>query len=90
MDYEIVEGKTERLVSLCQQAGASIYLSGPSARGYIDEVMFEQADIALEFIDYAGYPEYPQLFPPFEHGVSIIDLIFNTGPAVTRYMRSFV
>jgi hypothetical protein len=90
MDYEIVEGKTERLVSLCRQAGASTYLSGPSARGYVDEAMFEQAKIALEFIDYAGYPEYPQLFPPFEHGVSIIDLIFNTGPAATSYMRSFV
>lgn len=89
MDYEIVEGKTERLVSLCQQAGATMYLSGPAARDYIDPVLFEQANIGLEFVDYSGYPEYPQLFPPFEHGVSILDVLFNTGPEATNYMRSF-
>lgn len=89
MDYEIVEGKTERLVSLCQQTGATTYLSGPSARDYIEPVLFEQASITLEFIDYSNYPEYPQLFPPFEPAVSILDLIFNTGPHATSYMRSF-
>jgi hypothetical protein len=89
MDYEITDGKTERLVSICQQAGATEYLSGPAARGYIDEQIFEAADIKLTFMDYSGYEEYNQLYPPFDHSVSIIDLIFNEGPDAPRYMKSF-
>jgi len=32
--------------------------------------------------------EYNQLFPPFEHGVSI-DLIFNEGENASKFMKSF-
>jgi hypothetical protein len=89
MDYRLVEGKTERLVDLCKQAGATEYISGPTAKGYIDEELFRSEGITLRYMDYSGYPEYTQLFPPFEHHVSIIDLIFNEGPNAPRYMRSF-
>jgi hypothetical protein len=89
MDYEVREGRTERLVSLCQQAGARTYLSGPSARGYIDAEQFAKAGIELQFFDYSGYPEYEQLFPPFEHAVSALDLVFNEGPAAPLRMLTF-
>jgi hypothetical protein len=89
MDYDLVEGKTERLIVLCKQAGATDYLSGPGARDYLDEQLFKSEGIALSYMDYGGYPEYSQLYPPFEPGVSIIDLIFNEGPNATRYMKSF-
>jgi len=87
--YESVEGKTERLVSICKQAGATTYISGPAARDYIDESLFNNADVSLEYMDYSAYPEYRQLFPPFEHGVSVIDLIFNEGPDAPKFMKSF-
>lgn len=86
MDYPIVPGQTERLVSVCEQAGATEYISGPAARSYIDAGLFEKAGIALTFFNYDGYPEYPQLYPPFDHYVSVIDLILNTGPDALRYM----
>ena len=86
MDYELAEGPTERLVSICHQAGADCYVSGPSARAYLDEAAFEAAKIGLVYFDYAGYPEYPQLFPPFDHFVSVLDLIFNMGRAAPRYL----
>lgn len=90
MDYHLIEGdKTERLVDLCQQAGATEYISGPAAKAYMNEELFEDEGILLHYMDYSGYPEYHQLFPPFEHSVSIIDLIFNEGPNAPRYMRSF-
>ena len=88
-DYNLSSGKTERLVSLCKQSGATTYISGPAARDYIDEALFTDENIALEYMDYSSYPEYTQLSPPFEHGVSIIDLIFNEGPDATKYMKSF-
>jgi hypothetical protein len=89
MDYDIVEGKTERLVSLCKQAGGTDYISGPSAQEYINGSLFQQESLGLSYIDYSNYPEYSQLFPPFEHGVSVIDLIFNEGQNAKKFMRSF-
>ncbi len=89
MDYEIVDGKTRRLVELCRQAGATDYLTGPSAQAYIEPELFEAANIGLHYMDYSGYPEYVQLYPPFEHQVSVLDLLFCTGPQVRQYMKSF-
>ena len=89
MDYEVVEGKTERIVNLCRQAGARTYLSGPSARGYLDPALFEAAGLELAFFDYSGYPEYPQLHPPFTHEVSVLDLLFSEGPRATSRMLTF-
>ncbi len=86
-EYESSEGKTERLVHICQQAGATAYLSGPAAKDYIDSSLFERAGIELHFFDYSGYPEYPQLWGDFQHGVSVIDLLFNCGPDASRYMK---
>src|SRR6266404_3149685 len=88
-EYRLVEGKTERLVDLCKQASANEYLSGPTARGYIDEELFRNERIELRYMDYSGYSEYEQLYPPFESGVSIIDLIFNEGPDARKYISSF-
>jgi WbqC-like protein family len=88
-EYEILPGKTERLVSICRQAKADIYISGPSAAAYIDAQQFENAGIELVYFDYGGYPSYQQLFPPFEHSVSVLDLILNEGPEAPRYMLSF-
>lgn len=89
MDYELTGDKTERLVNLCQQAGATSYLSGPSAKAYLSEELFERQGIAVSYMDYSGYPEYRQLYPPFEPSVTIIDLILNEGPDATRFMKSF-
>ena len=88
MDYRLSGDKTERLVSLCRQAGATSYLSGPAAKAYLDESLFLQEGISVSYMDYSGYPEYAQLYPPFEPGVSVIDLIFNEGPDARRYLKS--
>lgn len=87
MDYTSAGSKTDRLVSLCEQSAATDYLSGPSAGDYIDTGRFAASGIALHYADYGGYPEYPQLYPPFDHQVSVIDLILNTGPEARAYMK---
>jgi hypothetical protein len=89
MDYNLIGDKTERLVHLCQQAGATAYLSGPSAKAYLNEDLFRSGGIAVSYMDYSGYREYTQLYPPFQPQVSIIDLIFNEGSQATGYMKSF-
>jgi WbqC-like protein family len=87
-DYAPAGRQSERLLSLCRQAGASTYLSGPSARQYLDEPLFADAAISVEYMDYDGYPEYPQLHGPFEHAVTVLDLLFNVGAAAPRYLKS--
>lgn len=88
-DYEAHGDRSERLLSLCLQTGATTYLSGPSARAYLDESLFAEQGIAVEYMDYSGYPEYPQPHPPFEHAVTILDLLFCTGQAAPTYLKSF-
>jgi hypothetical protein len=84
--YAPVGARQDRLLDLLKKAGASWYLTGPAARDYIDPARFAEAGIALAWQSYAGYPEYEQRFPPFEHGVSIVDLLFNVGPAAPEYI----
>ena len=90
MDYELIgEDKTEKLVKLCKQAGATNYISGPAAKDYIDPELFDRDGITINYIDYSGYLDYDQLYPPFDPHISVIDLILNEGPNARRFMKSF-
>jgi hypothetical protein len=79
--------RTERLLAIARAAGADRYLSGPSAKQYFDEQLFTAAGITPEWMSYQGYPEYPQLHGDFEHAVTALDLLFNTGPDAPRYLN---
>jgi hypothetical protein len=71
--------KNQRLIDACKKLNATHYLSGKAAQSYIDLMFFEENNITVEWMDYIHYQEYPQLFPPFEMGVSVIDSILNIG-----------
>jgi len=88
-DAELIdtEDKTERVVRLCQARGATHYLSGPAAQDYVRTSLFDSAGITLEYMDYAGYPPYKQLHEPYDPAVTVLDLLFNTGPEAPRYMK---
>ena len=86
-DYELTGTKSERLVSLCRQSGATEYITGPAARAYLDETLFGRTGIRVRWFDYSGYPEYPQLWGGFTHEVSALDLLFNCGGEAPRYMQ---
>ena len=86
----ILEGdRSERLLNLCRQTGATAYYSGPAARTYLDQALFARAGIAVVWMDYTGYPTYRQLHGAFEHAVSVLDLLFNEGSAARDFMKSF-
>lgn len=78
-------GKTERLVNIVRHVGADHYLSGPSAKDYLDEEAFAAAGIGLEYARY-DYPEYPQLHPPYDGHVSVLDLLFMEGANAGRFI----
>ena len=84
--YPATGVKTGRLLAIARAAGANCYLSGPSARVYLDEAELASAGIATEWMSYQDYPEYSQLHGGFEHAVSVLDLLLNTGPQAHHYL----
>ena len=86
-DFELAEGKTERLVDICLELKATDYYSGPAAKDYMEIEKFDNQNINVHYWDYSKYPEYHQLNGPFEHGVSIIDLVLNEGNGSHKFIQ---
>lgn len=86
-DYSVIDGRTDRLVDMCVQAGGTEYVTGPAAMNYIEENLFAERGIKLTLFDYSGYPEYPQIWGKFIHEVTILDLLFNCGNEASRFMK---
>lgn len=78
--------KSDLVLNLCKAAGATVYLSGPLGRGYLEEARFAEAGIEVRYHDYR-HPEYPQLLPGFEPNMSVIDLLFNCGDRSGELLR---
>ena len=76
----------EGVLDLVDRVGADVYVSGPAAQAYIEPQRFAGAGIELRWKDYSGYPEYPQFHPPFVHEVTVLDLLFHTGPEAPYYI----
>jgi hypothetical protein len=85
-EFELQGQKLDRLLDLVGKSGADRYISGPAAKAYIETQRFDQIAVELVWKSYADYPAYPQLYPPFEHGISILDLLFNVGPDAAWYI----
>lgn len=88
-EFKLIDGQTEKLLGICKDCNADTYLSGPAAKDYFNEDLATKENIRVEWMDYSGYDEYTQLYPPFEHRVSILDLIFNEGENAKKFMKSF-
>jgi hypothetical protein len=87
IDYPSTGGRNQRLIDICKQTGATHYVSGPSAKDYVDESAFRSEGLEVEWFDYDGYRPYPQLWGAFEHRVSVIDLLFNCGRDSANFLR---
>ena len=78
--------KTDRLIQILETVGASHYMSGPSAKNYIENEKFAEAKIGLEFIKY-DYPPYKQLHPPYNPYITILDLLFMEGEQALKFIK---
>lgn len=86
-DYGPQGAKTERLLDLCLKAGATEYVSGPAAQIYLQEERFRERDIAVSWFQYGPYPEYDQIYPPFDPHVSILDVLLCAGSSASSLIR---
>jgi WbqC-like protein family len=71
----------QRLLSIVQHFNGTEYLSGPSAKDYLNVQLFQ--DSGVQWMQY-HYQEVFQLYPPFTHHVSLVDLLLTLGKAETR------
>jgi hypothetical protein len=78
-EFQLDGRKGDRLLNLLAELGTTEYVSGPSARNYLDVAAFRDAGITVVWKDYGSYPEYPQLHGPFVPDVSIVDLLMCCG-----------
>jgi hypothetical protein len=78
-DYDLKGERVERLIGLLKDIGATEYISGPSAKDYLQnyEHLFPENGIQLTYKKYGPYLPYKQLSEPFEPAVSVLDLIAN-------------
>lgn len=75
-----------RLIAIAEHFQADTYLAGSGGRGYMDLRRYEERGIRVIFQEYR-HPVYSQLFGAFEPCLSVIDLIFNHGPASLEIIR---
>jgi hypothetical protein len=88
-DYGACGDRIGKLVDICKKAGATEYISGSSARNYLNENEFTNSGIKLSYFDYSGYPTYEQIHSPYTDRVSIIDLILHKGSDTPEFMKTF-
>jgi hypothetical protein len=79
--------KSERLMKICQHLGAKHYLSGDSARDYLDIGLFSANGISVEWQEYK-HPIYPQLHGAFIPYLSVLDLLLNVGEKGCEYLTN--
>lgn len=80
---DIVGTKSELVLNLCREVGATTYLSGPLGRDYLDMDAFARAGIGVRFHDYQLRP-YEQPWPGFEAGVAALDALLALGARDAR------
>lgn len=86
-DLSLAGTKTDRLLDLLRRTGGTTYVSGPSAKSYLDEALLAANNITLEYKTY-DYEPYSQLFGPFVGEVTVLDLIANEGPRSRELIHS--
>jgi hypothetical protein len=85
IDVPPMQDASERVLAICRRLGANRYVTGRGALDYLRHEIFDAAGVAVEYMAYALTP-YPQLHGTFTPYVSIIDLLFNTGPAARTHL----
>ncbi|MGN7613865.1 WbqC family protein [Magnetococcales bacterium HHB-1] len=78
-ELNISGSQSERLLKICQHFGVTTYLSGDSAKNYLDLALFASHQIEVVWQSYQ-HPEYTQQFGAFHAHLSVVDLLFNEGP----------
>lgn len=78
-ELNVLTKGTDRLVEIVQLLGGKKYICGAGADNYQEDDKFFKNSIGVEKIRYVQ-PVYGQLWGGFVPHMSILDLLFNSGP----------
>lgn len=79
-DYQFSGKKSDLVLDMCVTLKASDYIFGEQGENYADVDAFRAKGVNVYFQKY-NHPVYNQVNGPFEPYMSVIDLLFNCGPA---------
>lgn len=82
-DLHIASAKEQRIIDICKQRSADVYLSGTGARQYQSAEDFARNGLLLKYAEFAPF-EYPQLWGDFVPYLSVIDYLMNCGLSALR------
>lgn len=75
----------EKVIQICKKIDCNYFINGPASKSFMNSNLFESENITLDYIDYT-YSEYDQLYPPFDHFVTILDTLSHVGPDFKKYI----
>ena len=71
--------KSDLILSICEELGAEVYISGQNGVDYLKVEDFNLANIKVA-VQHYEHPTYAQIHGDFIPYLSVIDLLFNFGP----------
>lgn len=78
-DLGSVGVKEDLLLSICDELGATEYVSPPGSHDYLDDSSaFKDGRVKLSYFNFV-HPTYEQKFGSFISHLSVIDMLFNAG-----------
>jgi len=86
-DYEFTGKKSDLVLDMCARLKASDYIFGEQGKNYADVDAFREREVNVYFQKY-NHPVYSQLNGPFVPYMSVVDLLFNCGPASRAIIMS--
>lgn len=86
-EFDFQGTKSALVLDMCVKLGAKTYIFGALGADYADKESFREAGVLPYFQDYA-HPVYRQGHGTFLPNMSVIDLIFNMGPASLEIIMS--
>ncbi len=75
----------EKVIKICNHLNCNYFINGPASKEFMNEQIFNEAGVKLNYIEY-NYKEYDQLYPPFNHYVSVLDVLFNCGDRASEFI----
>jgi len=86
-EYNVSGDRSEKLLKLCKNFRATVYLAGSTGKKYLDENLFLDHGINISYQKFE-HPKYNQLFGDFLPNMNILDLLFNEGPNSFRILKN--
>lgn len=77
-DLKLSSVREERILDICEQLGATVYLSGNGARSYQEDQHFTARGVKLTYLDYQPIV-YSQQWKGFLPCMSVLDYVLNCG-----------